>query len=192
MSKETLNHHIADFNFLHTRIICDKLSDNGFLFSINLWKRYSLSYCWDSDRQLFMQGKGSFLTYTRNSKQHQNIVVIKSTLKIPPRQNGVIQIKIKGHNFSDHVAYFISNQHIKKGLDPNIHVTDGIYYIKGKLSLHIIVANYTNQHDTFNKGQYIDHMEPSIASMPQTSVNSIITQKMMGKFQPDTFKPPFT
>ena len=45
---------------------------------------------------------------------------------------------------------------------------------------------------TFNKGQCIGHMEPSIDNIPQTSVNSIITQKMMDEqFQLDIFKPPF-
>ena len=41
-------------------------------------------------------------------------------------------IKIKGHDLRDHMAYFISNQHAKKGPQPNIHVIDGIYGIKGK------------------------------------------------------------
>ena len=89
------------------------------------------------------------------------------------------------------MKYFISNQHIIKGLDPNIHVIYGTCNIKGKSTLHIIVANYTNKHVTLNKGQCIGHMEPTINSMPQTSVNSIITQKMMDEqVQPDTFKPP--
>ena len=64
-------------------------------------------------------------------------------LKITTRHNGVIPTKIKGHGLRDHVTYFISSQHTKKELDLNIHVIDGIYDIKGKLTLHI-VANYTN------------------------------------------------
>ena len=88
------------------------------------------------------------------------------------------------------MAYFISSQHTKKALDPNIHVIDGIYDIKGKLTLYVIVANYTNRHVTFKKAQCLGHIEPSIDNMPQTSVNSIITQKMIYKqVQPDTFKP---
>ena len=68
---------------------------------------------------------------------------------------------------------------------------DGIYNIRDILTLHILVANYTNKHVTFNKGQYIDHIEPSIDHMPQTSFNSLITQKMIDKhIQPDTFTPP--
>ena len=77
------------------------------------------------------------------------------------------------------MAYFISNQHTKKGLDPNNHVIDGIYNIKGRLMLHVIVVNYTNKHITFDKEQCIDKMEPPIDNMQQLSVNSVITQKMM-------------
>ena len=54
----------------------------------------------------------------------------------------------------------------------------------------MIVVNYINKHITFNKGQYMGHMEPPIDSMSQTSVNSVMTQKMMDdQVQPDTFTP---
>ena len=44
---------------------------------------------------------------------------------------------------------------------------------------------------TFNKGQYIGHMEPLISKMSQRSVHSGITQKMMDdQVQLDTFTPP--
>ena len=52
------------------------------------------------------------------------------------------------------MGYFISNQHVNRSLDPSIHVTDGIYNIKDKSTLHVLVANYTNKHVTFNKGPY--------------------------------------
>ena len=112
---------------------------------------------------------------------------MKFTLKLPPRYNGIIPIKIKGHNLKD----LISNQDTKKGLDPNIHVIDGIYNIKGRSTLHIHVANYANKHVTCNKGQCIDHMEQSIDHMPQTSVNCITKQKMIDEhIPPGTFTPP--
>ena len=86
---------------------------------------------------------------------------------------------------------FISNQHANRGLDPNIHVIDGICNIKGRSTLQILVANYTNKHVTFNKEQCIGHIEPSIDCMPQTSINSLTTQKMIDEHvQPDTFMPP--
>ena len=89
------------------------------------------------------------------------------------------------------MAYFISNQHTKKELNPNIHIHDGIYNKKGKSRLYVIVANYTNKHVTFNKTQCIGHMEPPIDRMSQTSVYSVTTHKMMDdQVQPDTFAPP--
>ena len=76
-------------------------------------------------------------------------------------------------------------------LDPNIHLLDGICNIKGKSQLHVLVANYTNKHVTFNKGQCIGHIEPSIDYMWQTAVNSLKTQKMIDEhIQPDSFTPP--
>ena len=49
MGKATLHLHNADFKFLHTFIICDKLPETDFLFSIDIQKRHFLSYCWDVD-----------------------------------------------------------------------------------------------------------------------------------------------
>ena len=61
------------------------------------------------------------------------------------------------------------NQHANMGLDPNIHVIDAVYNVKGRSTVHITAANYTDKHVTFNKGQCIGHTEPSIYHMPQTS-----------------------
>ena len=116
---------------------------------------------------------------------------MKSPLKIPPRHNGIIPVPIKGHNLKAPVRYFISNQHLNKRLDPNIHVIDGIYNIKYQLTLHVLVANYTNKHVTLNKGQCIGHKEPSNDHMPKTAINSLITEKMTDEHvQPDTYIPP--
>ena len=70
------------------------------------------------------------------------------------------------------------------------YVIDGIYNIKGRSTLHVLVAYYTNKHVTFNKGQCIGHMEPSIDHMPQTSINSLITKKIIDEpVWPNTFIP---
>ena len=61
LGKANLHLCIATFKFSHTLIICDKLPETDHLFSIDIPKRYSLSYCWDSDKQLFIQREGSFL-----------------------------------------------------------------------------------------------------------------------------------
>ena len=170
--------------------MCDKLPKH-ILFGIHIEKRYSLCYSWDADTQLFIQKEGSFLTYTRNCEQHHNIAVGKSSLKIPPRCSGIVEVTIKGPSLKASVGYFISNHHINRKHDPNIHVLDGIYNIKDKLILHVLVANYTNKNFMFNKGQCIGHTEPSIDHMLQTAINSLTTQKMIDEhIQPDSFTPP--
>ena len=64
--------------------------------------------------------------------------------------------------------------------------------------MNILVSNYTNKHITFNKGEYVGHLEPTIEEIPQTTENpdastmhSITTEKMTAvKVELDTFKPP--
>ena len=57
--------------------------------------------------------------------------------------------------------------------------------------LYIMVAYHNIKHDNLNKGQCIGNMKPTIDNMSETSVNSVITQKMMDdQFQSDTFTPP--
>ena len=65
------------------------------------------------------------------------------------------------------MTYFISNQDSAKGKDPNINITNGIYNIKGKTSVNILVSNYTNKHITFNKGEYVGHLEPTIVDIEE-------------------------
>ena len=77
---------------------------------------------------------------------------MKSTLKIPPRHNGIVPMKIKGHIVKGHTAYFISDQDLKKGKDPNIHIINGIHNIKGRTYVNGFVSNYTKKHTSFNKG----------------------------------------
>ena len=80
LGKATLHLCIADFKFPHTFIIYDMLPETDILFVIEIQKRYSLLYSWDSDKQLFIQREGSFLTYTRNCVQQHNITLVKYTL----------------------------------------------------------------------------------------------------------------
>ena len=58
------------------------------------------------------------------------------------------------------MVYFITDENATKGRDPNINIINGIHKIKGKTSVNILVSNYTNKHVTFNKGEYIGHLEP--------------------------------
>ena len=95
------------------------------------------------------------------------------------------------------MAYFITNDNSTKGGDPNINIINGIHSIKGKISATILVSNYTNKHITFNKGEYIGNLEPTIThdmtiDHPETHLaNSVTLQKMMAEqVQPDIFDPP--
>ena len=80
----------------------------------------------------------------RNCEQKATIEIVKSTLKIPPRHNGAMPIKIKVYTITGHMAHFISYQDSTKGNDPNIDIINGIHNIKGKTSVNILVSNYTN------------------------------------------------
>ena len=95
------------------------------------------------------------------------------------------------------MAYFITDDNSTKGRDPNINIINGIHQIKGKTSVNILVSNYTTKHITFNKGEYIGHLEPAIMDdttidQPEThSTNSVTLQKMIAEqVQPDIFDPP--
>ena len=98
-------------------------------------KYFSLSSAWDKENNSYIRKDSRFLTYTRNYEQKATIGIVKSTPKIPPRHNGAIPIKIKGHTIKGHVAYFISNQDSTKGKDPNINIINGIHNFKGKKHL---------------------------------------------------------
>ena len=118
-----------------------------------------------------------------------NVAIVKSTLKIPHRHNGAIPTRIKGHDLKDQVAYFISSQHTKNG-NPNIHVIDGIYNIKGNQTLYIMVVNYTNKHVPFNKGQCIGHMEPPMdRDVPNICQQCYHTENDDNQVQLDTSYP---
>ena len=101
---------IEDFKFSHNFIICDRLPNTEILFGIDVHKKFPLSYPWDLERNCYIQKEGRILTYTRNCEQKANVTIVKSTIKIPPRHNGVIPMKIKGHTIKGHTAYFISDQ----------------------------------------------------------------------------------
>ena len=193
-----LQPRIAYFRFAHNFIICDRLPDTEILFGIDIQKIFSLLHPWDKEKNCYIQKDGRFLTYTRNCEQKATIGIIKPTLKIPSRHNGIIPIKIKGHTIKGHMAYFISNQDSKKGKDPNINIINGIHNIKGKTYVNILMSSYTNKHITVNKGEYIEHLEPPIDEISQTPVkpnlprtHSVTTERMMAeKVKLDAFKPP--
>ena len=95
------------------------------------------------------------------------------------------------------MAYSLTDDNSTKGRDPNINIINGIHRIKGKTSVNVLVSNYTNKHITFNKGEYVGHLEPTITdntTIDQSefiSMNSVTLLKMMEEqVKPDTFDPP--
>ena len=186
---------IAEFKFTHNFIICDQLPETELIFGIDIQKKFSLSYAWDKEKNCYIQRNGKFLVYTHTCDYTATIGTVKSTLKIPPRHNGVIPIKISGPIIKTHMAYFLTDDSTPKGRDPNINIISGIHKIKGKTSVNILVSNYTNKHLTFHKGEYIGHLEPAVmdsADHPEThQTNSITLKKMMSEtVTPDTFNLP--
>ena len=55
---------IAEFKFMHTFVICDKPPDTEIIFSIDIQRKFSLSYAWDKEKNCYIQKGGKFLTYT--------------------------------------------------------------------------------------------------------------------------------
>ena len=91
---------IVEFQFPPIFIICDRLPGTGITFGIDVQKKFSLSYAWDKEKNFYIQKDSRFLTYTQNCKQKVTIGIFKSTLKIPPRHNAIIPIKIKGNSIT--------------------------------------------------------------------------------------------
>ena len=195
LGSTALHLQIAEFTFMHNFIVCDQLPETELIFGINIQKKFSISYAWDKDKNCYIQQNGKFLVYTHSCNCTATIGTDKSTLKIPPRYNGVIPIKISGPIIKTHMAYFLTDDSTPKGKDPNINIIDGIHKIKGKRSVNILVSNYTNKHLTFHKGEYIGHLEPAILDSTDQQethqTNSVTLKKMMSEtITSDTFIPP--
>ena len=112
------------------------------------------------------------------------------------------QLRSKVQETKEHMVYFITREDTTKGRDPDINIINGIHNTKGKTSVNILVSNHTNKHITFNRGEYIGHLEPAIedsvnsdlsshAQQVTHSTNSVTTQSMMEEeVKPDNFHPP--
>ena len=182
-----LHIRIADFKFTHNFVICDRLPDMEIIFGIDIQKKFSFSYAWDKEKNCYIQRDGKFLTYTRNCEQKATIGTVKSSLKILPRHDGGTPIEITGPVIEGHMVYFFTNDNTTKRRYLNKNIINDIHNIKGKTSIYILVSNYTNKHITFNKGEYIGCLEPtitedtSIAQQDTQSTNSVTLQKMMSE-----------
>ena len=92
------------------------------------------------------------------------------------------------------MAYFITDDNTSKGKDPIINIISSIHKIKGKISVNILVSNYTNKHLIFHKAEYVRHLEPAVMddnTIDQTEThqaNSVTLKEMMAEtITPDTF-----
>ena len=109
-----LHLRISDFKFTHNLVLCNRLPDTEIIFKIDIQKKFSISYAWDKDKNCYIQKEGKFLMYTRNYEQKATICVVKLALKILPQHNGVVPIKITGQAIKEHMAYFITDEDLKK------------------------------------------------------------------------------
>ena len=91
-----LHLRIADFKFTHNFIICNRWPDTEIIFGIDVQRKFSISYVWDKEKNCYIQRDRNFLMYTQNCEQKATIGIVKSSLKILPRHNGVVPIKITG------------------------------------------------------------------------------------------------
>ena len=74
-----------------------------------------------------------------------------------------------------------------------------IHNIKGRTSVNILVSNYSNKHVTFNKGEYIGHLEDineeknsqSHENSDAYTTSSVTMKRMMSEqVEPDTLETP--
>ena len=100
----TLHLRIVDFKFTQNFVICDRLPETELIFGIDVQKKFSISCAWDMTKNCYIQRDGKFLTYTRNYEQKTTIGIVKLTIKIPPRHNGIVPIKITGQTIKEHMA----------------------------------------------------------------------------------------
>ena len=195
LGSTALHLQMSEFKCTHNFIICDQLPETELIFGINIQKKFSLPYAWDKDKNCYIQWNGKYLVYIHSCNHTATIGTVKSTLKIPPRHNGVIPIKINGPVITTHMVYFLTDDSTPQGKDPNINIIDGIHKIKGRTSVNILVSNYTNKHLTFQKGEYIGHLEPEVLDSTDQKdthqTNSMTLKKMMSEtITPDTLNPP--
>ena len=185
LGSTALHLQITDFKFMHNFIICGQFPDTELIFSIDIPKKFSLSYAWDKDKNCYIQWNGKLLAFTHANICTATIGTVKLTLKIPPRHNGVVPIKISGPLITTHTAHFITYDSTAKGRDPYINIIDGIPKIKDRTSVNILVSNYTNKHLTFHKGEYIGHLELVVLDSTDQKdthhTNSVILKKMMSE-----------
>ena len=141
LGSTALHLQIADFKFTHNFIICYQLPNTELILGIDIQKKFSLSYTWNKDKHCYIQWNDKFLAFTHANTPTTTIGTVKLTLKIPPRHNGVVPIRISGLLITTHTAHFITDDSTPKGRDPNINIIDGIHKIKDRTLVNILISN---------------------------------------------------
>ena len=90
-----LHLRIVEFKFTHNFIIYDRLLDTEIIFNIDIQKKFSLSYAWGKEKNCYIQRDGKSNLHVKLCKK-ATIHTVKSSLKIPLQQNGIVPIKITG------------------------------------------------------------------------------------------------
>ena len=122
LGSTALHLQIAEFKFTQNFIICAQLPETELIFGIDIQKKFSLSYAWDKDKNCYIQQNGKFLVFTHANTHTATIGTVKSTLKIPPRHNGVVPIRISRPLITTQMAYILTDDSTPKGRDPNINI----------------------------------------------------------------------
>ena len=52
-----LHLRIVEFKFTHNFIICNRLPDMELIFVIDIQKKFSISYAWDKEKNLYSKGR---------------------------------------------------------------------------------------------------------------------------------------
>ena len=60
-----LHLRLADFKLTHNFMICKGLPDMEIFFGIDVQKKFSISYTWNSKKKCYIQRDGKFLTHTK-------------------------------------------------------------------------------------------------------------------------------
>ena len=125
LGSTALQLRIAEFKFTHNIIICDQLPETELILA-STYKRSSHYLMLGTKRKIATYREMvKFLVYTHSCDHTATIGTVKLTLKIPPRHNGIVPIKISGPIIKTHIAYFLTDDSTPKGRDPNINIING-------------------------------------------------------------------
>ena len=104
-----LHLRIADFKFTHYFVICDRLPDTEIILAWTFRRSFHF-YMLGTKKMTVMYKDMVYFTHTqRTVNRRPQLAQSNHHLKIPPRHNGLVLIKITGPVIEGHMAYFIIN-----------------------------------------------------------------------------------